>query len=439
MLVTEGKVSRTGRWFCVTTAGVLVVGATCFFVMVPSAAGPVLWAGATVGSAIVLRDLVFSVIARFVRPVAFPGAEFHPSLTLVIPCLNELPSLRRTVPAMAALEYAGDLRFYYVCEDASSDGSVAYLAGWAAKDCRITVVEKTTPPAGRGAAVAYGLGHCGGSDVVGFVDADHAMDQAVIDELARVFGHAKAPVAVQGVCASVNESASLLARLLSVEREWLEMLELDVSARLGGMCQFGGGQGFFQRTLLDDPGLQIDEDMILDDTDLSCRLAMRGHDVVFDPHVVTKSRQVETVGEFIDQRSRWTRGWLQVGWRHLLSAFSARGVRPGVRADLFRFAAMPLASACLSLGFAAAAATLLTAGAPALKRFPVLAVLLWPVGLGPQPYVAGVRSARVRDLPFVLTGLPLLLASYVVLLAVAVAEAAVLRRPVRFAKAPKPD
>lgn len=436
MRVTEGRASRKGRVACLATSLALVVISLAVFAFLPVLGRPVLWVGVVFAAGLVLRQGSFSVLARFMRYKPAPEPTWEPSFVFLIPSLNELSSLKRTVPALRELSYGGSLRFCYVCEGASTDGSLEYLRERARKDVRIVLIEKHTEPAGRGAAIQYGLEHAPECDVIGFLDADHTLPQSTLRELARVFADEDGPVAVQGVCACAADLASSrLGRLLAVERQWLERVELQATWRLGGFCQFGGGQGFFRRSLLEDPELRVDESMILDDADLSLRLGLKGHRITFNPRVVTQSSEPQRLAEFLDQRYRWARGWVQLSGRHLSSPFRARGIPLALRCDMLRFVLTPFTAGWLFFALAAGLAAPFTSY-PA-PTWQALTCVLWPFLLGPGPYLAGVRRARRQDAFLVLLGIPLLLHAYCLLVVVSAVDQYVLRRPAGFAKVTK--
>jgi cellulose synthase/poly-beta-1,6-N-acetylglucosamine synthase-like glycosyltransferase len=316
----------------------------------------------------------------------------------------------------------------------STDGSLEYAREQAAGDERVVVIDKDTPPAGRGAAVSYGLQHAPDSDVVGFLDADHVLSQESMDALARAFGQAEPPEAIQGVCATADESSGLLPTVLTIERRWLEVTELKVTPRIGGVGLFGGGQGFLRRSLFDDPQVAIDDDMVLDDIDLSISLAMRGHRITFDPAVSTASAQPATVSELLDQRSRWIRGWAQMLSKHWRTAVGRGGARLGLRADLLRLMLTPFAGAWLWLGFGVALGAL-AAGSAALPL--ALSGLLWPLPTGLGPFLAAGCVRRASEAPVALLGMPLLFAMHCALAAGSVVDGCILRRPVSYAKTEK--
>ncbi len=436
MLVTEGSESKKGRVVYVASgAAVLGAAASLPFWWV-TGAGAVLWGCLFLAGGMVLRSYVYSTVGRFLRPPHFGELERRPGISFIIPCLNELPSLRNTVPRMFDLAYEGKLRFCYVVEGASTDGSLGYLQQQAEADPRIHVIEKTTPPGGRGAAVQNGLDHAPELELVGFLDADHVLEQDSFDEMVRGLASGDGPPALQGRCATIPDG-NLLSRVLTVERAWMERVELDVTPRLGGLCLFGGGQGFFRREVLEETGLRIDESMILDDIDLSIEMALRGYRVRYDPGIVTHSTQPGTFGEFLDQRSRWIRGWIQLLSKFWAAPLRRRAAPLRLRADLVRLLLTPFGGVLLFLGFGSGLASLV-AGGGTVPPWLAAAGVLWPFSMGLGPYLAGSERIRPRTLLPTLVGLPLLLYAYCALAAASIVEGWILRMPVRYAKTNKP-
>jgi len=134
--------------------------------------------------------------------------------------------------------------------------------------------------------------------------------------------------------------------------------------------------------------------MILDDIDLSCRLALDGKAIVFNQKIVTKSRQPETLSQFLDQRLRWGRGWVQLAGKYVVGALRPCKASLAARADVVRLTLTPFAGAWLCLSFVAALGELAAGGLHRNPGWLVLGALLWPFLLVPGPYLAGVGRRR---------------------------------------------
>jgi cellulose synthase/poly-beta-1,6-N-acetylglucosamine synthase-like glycosyltransferase len=277
------------------------------------------------------------------------------------------------------------------------------------------------------------------ADVVAFLDADHILRQATLNELADVFGQADPPDGVQGRCLTSNAKPNFLARVLTIERQWLERTELQVSPRLGGMSQFGGGQGFFRQALFSNGRFPVDDSMILDDTDLSFQLARARCRIEYRPGVSTESLQPETAAEFLDQRIRWFQGWLQLAGKHLPACFRAPALGFALRADMLRLLLTPYMAVPFLMAFAAAAVDALSGGAAVAPIWVRVIALAWPVGFALGVPVAGRLSRRTGGSLLALLGIPLLTCSHVLIACIGLAHMYVLRRPVTYAKTHKHD
>jgi len=433
--VTEGRASKAKRRTYGVIALTIFLCTLSLCIWLSLLRSVLLALHLALGAVIMVRYVPLSLRARREDEPGSGRGDALPSIAFIIPCLNEIESLKRTIPAMMKLEYDGTIRFFYVCESASADGSLDYIRECSQKDPRVAVIEKESAPQGRGPAVAYGLARIPEHAVVGFIDADHVMDQASLDDLARVFSVQEPPPALQGVCASANESRTWITRLLSVERAWLEATELKAGPRAGGISYYGGGQGFLRWDVARDERLEIDGSMILDDIDVSIRLAHQGGRVQLSPRVVTWSQQPESVPQFFDQRYRWCRGWLQLSGKHLFAPSPKRGVPLALRIDLLRMLLFPYAAALLYLTGTGVVSSLIVGP----SRVLALLGVAWPALLGWLPYAARARRLRVGELLLSIVGIPLLWCAYSSFFAVSLVEVVLRRQPLysKTGKSPK--
>ncbi|KPL01445.1 MAG: hypothetical protein AMK75_04900 [Planctomycetes bacterium SM23_65] len=439
MIVTEGnRAYRQRRTLSLAVAVFLFCGFT--FLLLPFLVVPAIWVCAVMATATVGRFALLSVVALFERRPADPSVEHPdraPSIAFVIPCLNELPSLKRTVPAMTSLVSDNDIFFLYVCESASRDGTTEYLRKRARTDKRMVLLERPGSPAGRGSAVRYGVSHLPECDLVGFLDADYTLDQTSFDRLLALMGREDSPMVLQGGCEAINETSGSLPRLLSLERRWVEQMELEANPRLGGMCYFGVGQGFFQRRLFDDPRFVIDESALVDDIELSCRLALAGHKVAYEPSVVSRCLEVTSLRGYLAQRYRWLRGWLQISRKYLGRCLRTRGLSRALRADLLRFCMKPYRVGAVFITLPAFIVLSVVGSFDAMTLALLIVVLGMSLIAGVLPLITGACPLRPREIFLSLLGMSLLLFSYSALFSVAMVEEYVLRAPRQYAKTDK--
>ena len=173
MIVTEGKASRTERRLSITVGSTVLLGTTILFYGHPGAAEIACLVATSLGVVVVVRSALLSVNCRRRSPKAISSRKPSPVFLFIIPCLNELPALSVSVARMLALTRICPLKLCYVCESDSTDGTSLYLEKVVAGESHVILLQKDTPPSGRGAAIAYALDRVQQGDVVGFLDADH--------------------------------------------------------------------------------------------------------------------------------------------------------------------------------------------------------------------------------------------------------------------------
>jgi cellulose synthase/poly-beta-1,6-N-acetylglucosamine synthase-like glycosyltransferase len=442
MVVTERADSKALRLRYVLTGPCVVVLSTVLFLTMPMCLVYVNCLSTILAVGILVRFLALSFVLRFIQNApTMRDLRECPSITFVIPCLNELGVLKHTVPFLGSLRYHGKLFFCYIVEAASTDDSMSYLNRFSGTDERFIVIAKRSPPSGRGCAVKYGLSRIPKTEIVAFLDADHTIDQCSLNKVASVFSNISRPIALQGRCLSRNRRSTLLANALVVERQWLEPIELVANPAIGGICYYGSGQGFLSRVIFDDLGYAIDENMILDDIDLSCRLMLDGISVRCSLDVSTLSLQPEYLDDFLDQRIRWIRGWLDVSQKYLPEIFRSGDISSVLRFDIGRFLLYPFAGAlfCILWG-AAFAGLVLSSDTSIYTRDLAYASLMWPFVTGILPLT--VRTAEKRsptDYVLTLVGMPILFTLNCLLFGSAVVDKYVFQRAACYCKASKDD
>ena len=437
MIVTEGKASRTERRLSITVGSTVLLGTTILFYAHPGAAEIACLVATSLGVVVVVRSALLSVNCRRRSPKAISSRKPSPVFLFIIPCLNELPALSVSVARMLALTRICPLKLCYVCESDSTDGTSLYLEKVVAGESHVILLQKDTPPSGRGAAIAYALDRVQQGDVVGFLDADHYLCEKSVRRLQDRFSVDIPPAAVQGISCAANGDATSLARLLSIEQSWVEKMELNANPSLGGISLLGGGQGFILRRVLQDPRVRINPRMVLDDIDLSVSLIRAGHQIVFDPEIKTISFQPQNLSELLDQRIRWTAGWLQLSQRRFCSALAKPPLPILLRADLIRHLCVPYAGVLVYIGFAAAISCAFAGPSQGPNTTLLLVTLLWPLCIGVLPLVAGTLPWRRKSIWISFFGLPMLFGLYAMLFTAACIMAVIFRRQPRYTKVAK--
>jgi cellulose synthase/poly-beta-1,6-N-acetylglucosamine synthase-like glycosyltransferase len=100
----------------------------------------------------------------------------------------------------------------------------------------------------------------------------------------------------------------------------------------GGFTLFGGGQAFFRSKVFDEIG-PFDEEILVEDIDLSAKIHAEGKTIRMDPDIITYEEQPTTLLSWWSQRKRWARGWMQVSVRHIGRILRSSGPSKTAKAD----------------------------------------------------------------------------------------------------------
>jgi cellulose synthase/poly-beta-1,6-N-acetylglucosamine synthase-like glycosyltransferase len=261
--------------------------------------------------------LVASALMTLSAPPDPPALERTPTVSVVVPAYNEGAVLEETIASLNDLDYPQDSLEVVVAYEADSDdetGAIARRAAAAEGSPRVTAVECDGERSGKAAAVNDAV-ECASGELIALIDADHRFEPGAVQRAVRRLTATEDVWCVKGRCYGRNSTDSLVALYATVERHMMEKADLFAREVYGGFTLFDGGQAFFEREAFEVLG-GFDEEMLLEDIDMSARLHEAGKRVRVDPEVVTYEEQPTTLRGWWAQRKRWARGWLQVSVRH---------------------------------------------------------------------------------------------------------------------------
>lgn len=262
---------------------------------------------------------VASSLLAFVRPhppdVTLDEADL-PTVSVVIPAYNEAPVLPGTIEACREIDYPAEKLDVVLCYEAdSTDRTAEICERAAAEDDRFVAVERDEPGGGKAKATNYALRYAD-ADVIASIDADHRFKSDAIRRAVRWFLADADVWCVKGRCYGDNPTDSLLALHATVERHIAEKADLFARDVVGGFTIFGGGQAFFRRAVFEHLG-EFDEEVLVEDIDMSSRIHLEGKQLRVDPGIITYEENPATLSAWWSQRKRWARGWMQVAARYL--------------------------------------------------------------------------------------------------------------------------
>jgi cellulose synthase/poly-beta-1,6-N-acetylglucosamine synthase-like glycosyltransferase len=268
-----------------------------------------------------------------------------PPVSVVIPAYNEEPVLPDTIAACKAVDYPAEKLEVVLCYEAdSTDRTGEICEAAAAEDERFVAVRRDEPGGGKAKAVNYGLRYAS-HDIIASIDADHKFEESAIRKAVAWFRSDEDIWCIKGRCFGDNPDDSILALHATVERHIAEKADLFARDVIGGFTIFGGGQAFFRRAVFDELG-DFDEEVLVEDIDMSAKIHDAGKTLRMDPSIITYEENPPTLSAWWSQRKRWARGWMQVAVRYLPVLPRSKNVSTTAKLDsiyTFCYAIVPAA------------------------------------------------------------------------------------------------
>ncbi len=256
--------------------------------------------------------LFFSALETARREGLEP-VQYYPPISILVPAYNEGVVIQRTIMQLTQMDYP--TFEIIVIDDGSKDNTYDLAMETAKRHPQVRVYTK--PNAGKARALNYGIAHAK-YDLVFCMDADSSVQPHALMHGVR---HLVDPnvAAVAGSVLVLN-TAQVVGRFQSLE--YLTGLNFYKAAQsyFGLVMIIPGPSGLFRKKDLEEIG-NYETDTFAEDCDLTLRLLMKGHRVVFEPEMEVRT---EVPGKFFDlikQRYRWNRGILQATKKHSKKIF----------------------------------------------------------------------------------------------------------------------
>jgi cellulose synthase/poly-beta-1,6-N-acetylglucosamine synthase-like glycosyltransferase len=391
-------------WRTVALYALIGVGTTAVFVLPTLVYVPYARTLKTVVLVIVLLQigrLVLSGVLTFSNPETPPELDEDdlPSVSVVIPAYNEASVLPDTIEACRNLEYPAEKLEVILCYEADSTDETAAIAERAADETDYVVaVRRDEPGGGKARATNYAIERATG-DVIASIDADHEFEPGAVKRAVRWFQAEPDTWCVKGRCYGRNPTDSIVALHATVDRHIQEKADLFAREVLGGFTIFGGGQAFFRREVFEEIG-EFDDDVLVEDIDMSARIHASGKRLRVDPEVVTHEEHPATVRALWAQRKRWARGWLQVSRRYLDSLPVRSHLSPMQRLDTTFTFAITLIMPVMFVGIPLPAIDTLSklaGGVPPTAYVPYSQYIWYTLGLFPTTVALLIFAQDHRD------------------------------------------
>jgi cellulose synthase/poly-beta-1,6-N-acetylglucosamine synthase-like glycosyltransferase len=275
-----------------------------------------------------VRHYIFTLTVLYGRKKSVyekTETPYQPVVSILIPARNEEPVIARILQRMCELTYPREKLEIIVINDASTDktGEIAKALARVHPFIRVIQCDSANGGKGKPRALNEGLAHANGEIVYCF-DADYYPQRDIIEKFNEHFRD-PAVGAVQGRVTVLNEPASLVSRLVALER--IAGYRVDQKARedLGLIPQYGGTVGGVRSTLIRALG-GWDYNILAEDTDLTFRCYLAGYKVCYVNDAESYEEAVEDWFSYWNQRSRWAKGHMQCAFKHLLRFTFCKGL-----------------------------------------------------------------------------------------------------------------
>jgi cellulose synthase/poly-beta-1,6-N-acetylglucosamine synthase-like glycosyltransferase len=248
-----------------------------------------------------------------------------PTYTVLCPLYREKAVLRQFITAMDNLDYPADrLQVLLLLEDDDTE-TTSFVRGLDLPANFEVIVLPDGRPKTKPRACNYGLVRARGEYVVIF-DAEDIPEPGQLKKAARAFAELPSRVAcLQAPLNFYNPRQNVLTRLFAAEYSlWFDLMLVGLQ-RLGGPIPLGGTSNHFRSAVLRGLG-GWDAYNVTEDADLGVRLYKHGFRTeMLDS--VTYEEANSQLPNWIRQRSRWIKGYLQTLLVHTRGGWNLRRTR----------------------------------------------------------------------------------------------------------------
>jgi cellulose synthase/poly-beta-1,6-N-acetylglucosamine synthase-like glycosyltransferase len=278
--------------------------------------------------------------------------------------------------------------------DRSTDRTGQIINAYAGRYEFIESVHRCEGKAGK-AAVLQEASKLTNEDVILVFDADYIPSPNLVALLATAFVDPEVG-AVMGRVVPHNIGDSILAATLSKERAAGYQIHQECRRRAGLVPQYGGTVGGVRRQALDDCG-GWNDDSLTEDTDLTCRLALRGWQVEYINAAECYEEVPVTWMVRRRQLMRWVQGHTECLYRYGFQIVRSRRLGKAKKIDLLLHLSSYLTAPVMLVGWLA---SLILLCSPTEVSGPTLLGLITLMGFqtfGNQACLFEIAVADVLD------------------------------------------
>jgi biofilm PGA synthesis N-glycosyltransferase PgaC len=245
-------------------------------------------------------------------------SPFHPLVTVVVPCFNEVPHLREVIEQLMRTRYPN----YEVIavNDGSTDGTGELLDEMTKEYSRLRVIHNASNQ-GKAVGLNTACQLARGEYILG-IDGDALVD---VDAIAWMLQPMLASERIGAVTGNprIRTRTTLLGRMQVGEFSSIIGLIKRSQQLVGTLFTVSGVLAMFRRRAVIEVGFWS-PDVLTEDIDMSWKLQLSGWQLRFEPRALCWILMPETLRGLWKQRLRWAVGGIQTMLR-----YTPRILRPG--------------------------------------------------------------------------------------------------------------
>jgi len=271
-----------------------------------------------------------------VRPKSKPvdPKPATPPVLLLTPLRNEAQTLPDLLLTLAALDYPAEKLTIVLINDGSTDRSELLIQNWIRGRANWHILS-LTQNVGKAQALNLALDAFPQGEIVAIYDADERPLPAALPTLVLPFADKKIG-GVSGRRAVGNPLASPAASYTTFEGLVHQFVTMRAKDRLNLAPAILGANCAYRRSALAEVG-NFKPGALLEDSDLTLKLARAGWKIRFEPEAISYHRVPQTVSGYWRQHTRWARGFNEVAKNQARSTLLDQHLPLPLRLELLAF------------------------------------------------------------------------------------------------------
>ncbi len=251
---------------------------------------------------------VLAVIQKVSSRKKVYDAKFTPSISIVIPALNEAKVIVRTVDNILRSTYNN--LGVIVVDDGSTDSTFEITKAAFKGNPKVKIFQ--TNGGGKSSAINFAVNQSS-AELIMVLDADTLLKANAVSKIVRRFKDTSVG-AVAGN-AKVGNRVNLLTKFQALEYVTSQNLDRRAFALLNSITVVPGAIGVWRKDLLEKVG-GFGTDTLAEDAELTLKVLKLGYKVEYEERAISYTEAPENIRDFIKQRYRWMFGTFQAIWKH---------------------------------------------------------------------------------------------------------------------------